>query len=230
MAGKVESNDMPGRYLGFWTIVIFISFLMIIPAGCTNPQPGKGFAGTISPEQKKAELKKKLSRRYEDSQTHFLLGQLYHADRAWDDAEFYYNNALRFDPVYRPAQAGMIKLCVDKGDTLKAQNYLDIYMNHAGESPDQLIDLAAELQKQNVDKYALICFNKALAIAPKSAKVNKAVAYYYLNRNEKDKAREYFENSFNIDRNQPDVSRELGKLNVPIVYESKPPKTEGTEK
>jgi tetratricopeptide (TPR) repeat protein len=225
MAGDVINRKIPKYISCFWSIFVLLSFIIIFLGGCTRLQQSGGMVNSVSPEQKKAELKAKLDRKYEDPQTHFLLGQLYHADRVWDEAEFYYNNALRFDPVYRPAQAAMIKLCVDKGDTVKAKNYLDIYMNQAGESPDKLVDLARELQRQQMNTYALTCFNKALEIAPKSANVHKYLGYFYLSQNEKEKASEHFQESFKIDSSQYDVARELGKLGVPIIYDAKPPQT-----
>ncbi len=225
MAGDIEKSKITSCCLSFLSIYFLLFAIIIFLSGCRQPQQGGGFINSVPPEQKKADLKAQLNRKYEDPQTHYLLGQLYHADRAWDDAEFYYNNALRFDPVYRAAQAAMIKLCVDKGDTVRAQHYLDVYMNQAGENPDKLVDLARELQQQQMDTYALTCFNKALEIAPKSANAHKYLGYYYLSKNEKEKAKEHFQVSFEIDGTQHDVALELGKLGVPVVYDARPPQT-----
>ncbi|MBN1974313.1 MAG: hypothetical protein JW787_11785 [Sedimentisphaerales bacterium] len=230
MAGEVESSKLAKKCLSFWTIYIFVFSLVIILSGCVS-RPSGTFADNVSSEQKKVELKRRLEKvKYDDPTTHFLLAQLYHADRAWDDAEFYYNNALTYGPVYMPAQAGIVKLFIDRGDKLKAQHYFENYSNLAGKKPSALVELGREFQQQGLDTYALECFQKAFDLAPKSAEVHKYLGYYYLSKNDKDKARECFENSFNLDRNQHDVSRELGKLGVPVVYEGKPPKTEQAEK
>ena len=223
MAGKVKSIKITKRYSGF--IYIFAFSFLVILFGCVQ-QPRPNFSDDISPEQKKVELKRSLDRRYNDPPTHFLLAQLYHAEGAWDDAEFYYNNALRFDPVYRPAQAGLVKLFIDRGDTLKAQHYYENYMNQVGDNPSKIVELAREFQVQGLDSYAMKCFNEALSIAPKSAEVHKYLGYFYLSRNDKDKAREHFEESFNTDNTQEDIARELGKLGVPIIYEGIPPESE----
>ena len=224
MAGRVESSKFPLKTIGFWTIFTLIFSLTVILSGCVNQQQSITFAENVSPEQKKVELKKRLERRYDDEQTHFLLAQLYHAERSFDDAEFYYNNSLRFDPVYKPAQAGIIKLFLDRGDKLKAQHYLENYMSLAGENPTKIVELAREFQEQGLDTYAMDCFQKALDIAPKSAEVHKYLGYFYLSRNDSEKAREHFQTSFEIDATQHDVSRELGKLEVPVEYEGPVPK------
>ncbi len=220
MAGTVKSRRLEGKFSSFWQVLILVSFFTIILSGCTTPKTDNGFSMPVPPEKKKAELRESLKRNFEDPQTHFLLGQLYHADKDWADAEYEYNLALRFDPVYRPAQAAMIKLQVDRGDNLKAQHYFEIYMNQAGDSPKKLVDLATNFQQQNVDTFALKAFQKALDIAPNSAMVHKYLGYFYLSRNDKEKAKEYFENSYRLDGNQPDVALELGKLGVPIVYDA----------
>jgi tetratricopeptide (TPR) repeat protein len=226
MAGNVRNDRIANCLLSLWPIYVLLSFIIICLSSCKLPQSTAGGpAYTVSPEQKKVELQEKLKRDFRDSQTHFLLGQLYHADRAWDDAEYEYNRALQFGPAYMPAQASMIKLYTDKGDAAKSKNYLDIYMNQAGEMPDKLVELARELQKQQADTYALTCFYKALEIAPKSANVHKYLGYFYLNKNEKEKASEHFQESFKIDSSQHDVARELGKLGIPVVYDARPPET-----
>ena len=225
MAGKTESSKIRIRKSGSWTIYICVFSLIVFLTGCVNQQPIT-FAENVTPSQKKVELKKRLDRRFNDYEASFLLAQLYHAEKSYDDAEFYYENALRANPVYKPAQAGLVKLFVDRGETVKAQHYFENYLNLAGDIPSKIIELAQAFQDQGVDTFALASLNKALSIAPKSAEVNKALGYYYLKRNDKDKAREYFENSFNIDSKQDDVARELGFLGVPVVYEGKSPVTE----
>ena len=84
---------------------------------------------------------------------------------------------LRFDPVYIPAQVGMVKLFLDRGDTVKAQHYFENYLNLVGDNPSNIVKLAREFQDQRVDNYAMACFNKALEIAPKSAEVQKALGF-----------------------------------------------------
>ena len=224
MAGKVKGIRKENILMSFWHnsfffYVLFVGCFLLIFAGCNDQQKFDDSFYDMPSEQKKVELLDSLDKKFENPEAHFLLGQLYHAERAWDDAEYHYNIALRFDPIYRPAQAGMIKLLLDKGDTVKADIYLENYMNQVAGSPNKLLELAKEFQTQQLDSYALICYQEALNIAPNSAQVNKAIGYFYLSRNNKEKAREHFEKSFKIDGTQTDVSRELGKLLVPIKME-----------
>ncbi len=170
-----------------------------------------------------------MDQKFEDSGKLFLLGQLYHADKAWDEAEYYYKNSLRFDPIYKPAQAAMIKLMLDRGEPARAQQYLDTYMKQVANSPDKLIELGVEFQQQKLDPYALDCFQKVIELVPNSPEGYKYMGYFYLNKNDKDKATEYFKKSFNLDRLQDDVAFELGKLNVPIVYPGNPGKIAPSE-
>ena len=230
MAGLVRSRKMPIQFVSFWQIFVFASFFTIFIAGCPTQQPGIGYMAPFTPAQKKEQLQELIKQHPEDSQAHFMLGQLYHEDKQWDEAEIEYKLAWQYDPVYWPAQAAMIKLQVDRGDPQKAQYYFDLYLKpilikqesrqvkQVLASVDDLINLGVECQDQQLDNYALTCFQKALDIAPNSPKTNKYMGYYYLSKNDKAKAKEYFEKSFNLDRLQKDVALELGRLDVPIEY------------
>jgi Flp pilus assembly protein TadD len=57
---------------------------------------------------------------------------------------------------------------------------------------------------------------QAIHLAPTSAKVHKQLGYYYLSKNDKVRAEEYFKRSFNLDPVQPDVAGELGRLGVEV--------------
>lgn len=224
MAGIVKSRKVSRRFFSFWHVFIFISICTIILTSCENPKINEEYYSTLTPEQQKAELQRVLNKNIEDSQAHYLLGQLYQADKAWDEAEDQYNLAWRYSPAYWPAQAAMIKLCIDRGDPVKTQQYLDTYMNHAEDSPEKLVGLGLEFQNQNLDTYALDCLQKALKMVPTSAKAHNYLGYFYLSRNDKEKAREYFEESFKLNGNQADIAKELGLLDVPVEYEGPVPK------
>ena len=223
MTGKVKSLKLDIKKMSFWrtlTCFFFFSVLLfysLLITGC-NENLNEEDLAHVTPSEKKVELQKSLDRKFENPQAHYLLGQLYQAERDWPNAEYHYNTALRFDPVYRPAQAAMVKLFLDRGDTAKAVNYLEIYMNQAEGSANQLLELALEFQKQNLDNYALTCFQKALNLAPNSAKIHKQLGYFYLEKSDKVSAEEHFVRSFNIDPLQPDIASELGKLGLTIGF------------
>jgi tetratricopeptide (TPR) repeat protein len=114
------------------------------------------------------------------------------------------------------AQAAMVKLFLDSGNTAKSKNYADSYIRNADNTEIQSLRLAKAFQDQQLDDYALTCYEQALKLAPNSAEANKQTAYYYLNKNEKDRAKEYFVRSFQLDPTQTDVAGELGKLGVEV--------------
>jgi len=177
----------------------------------------------IPTEQKKRKLLKRLDRKFEDPDAHFELGQLYQAEGLWVQAEYHYNIALRFKPAHREAQASMVKVLVDSGNTEKAKTYADIYMSQVAGSATESLRLGLAFQKQQLDEYALSCYQQALHLAPNSAKINRQIGYYYLSKGDKVRAREYLSRSFDLDRNQPEVAGELGRLGVEVKI---PRKTE----
>ena len=224
MTGKVMSKKLQtgGSAFGSRSLLsralVCLCCLMSL-AGCS----GQGTSAakvdqpqSIPPSARKADLLKQLERRFENPQAHYELGQLYQAEGLLQKAEYHYNVALGFDPVNAQAQAAMVKLFFDSGDTAKGKTYADVYINQVSGSAVQSLRLAMAFQEVQLDEYALTCYQQALNLAPNSARVNKQIGYYYLSKNDKVRAKEYLECSFNLDRIQPDVARELGRLGVPI--------------
>ncbi|MEK7996436.1 MAG: hypothetical protein AAB403_21760 [Planctomycetota bacterium] len=159
---------------------------------------------------------KELERKFENPQAHFELAQLYQAEGLLQKAEYHYNVALSFDPAHVQAQAAMVKLFLESGDAAKGKTYADVYVNQSSGSAVQSLRLAMALQKEELDEYALACYQQALNLAPNSARVNKQIGYYYLSKNDKVRAKEYLVRSFQLDPNQPEVAGELGRLGVEV--------------
>jgi uncharacterized protein HemY len=130
MTEKVKSKKSNAGRFVFWldSVSLFVFALLFICTmsllGCKSQQAevaGTGQVESIPAEQKKDALLKTLDRKFENPNAHYELGQLYHAERAWLKAERHYNVALSFDPIHREAQAAMVKLFFDSGDTAKAK-------------------------------------------------------------------------------------------------------------
>jgi tetratricopeptide (TPR) repeat protein len=183
------------------------------PAGSARISSG---AGHTAADIRKAELLKALDRKWENPPVHYELGQLYHAAGDWSKAEYYYNIAIGFNPAYRDAQAAIVKLQLDKGERSKGEWAANTYMTQAASSPEQTLALGAAFEKQGLDEYALKCYQDALKMAPDSHLVNRQLGYYYLSKNNKEQAKDYFVRSFQLNPNQPDVAGELGRLGVAV--------------
>jgi tetratricopeptide (TPR) repeat protein len=167
-------------------------------------------------EQRKEELLEMIERRFERPDAHFELGKLYQIDGLWDKAEYEYNIVLRFVPGHHEAQAALVKLLLQRGDETKANQCAEMYMKQVGDSARNSLVLGHEFQKQGLDEYAHRCYQQALQQAPNSARIHKQIGYYYLSRNDKDRALEYLKRSFQLDPYQPEVAGELGRLGVVV--------------
>ncbi len=189
---------------------------MAVLVGCNEEQNKSVIDQDIPVSAKKAELQSKLDRKFENPDAHFQLGQLYQAEGQWQKAEYHYNIALSFDPSYVQAQASMVKLFLDSGDTAKSRTYAETHMNDASRSALQSARLGAAFEKQGLDEYALTCYQKALDLEPSSADINKQVGFYYLGKGDKVRAKEYLVRSFQLDPTQPDVAGQLGRLGVEV--------------
>ncbi|MBN2183625.1 MAG: hypothetical protein JW715_17080 [Sedimentisphaerales bacterium] len=227
MASKFGSRKSKGLSFPFFVsaayplnlVIALLSIILL--AGCQKTATNDNIIQRKSPEERKAELLKSLGKNFENADAHYELGKLYHAERQWSEAEWRYKKALSFDPVHWPAQAAMVKLFIDCQDPVKARNYADIYINNASSSPSQSLDLALAFQHEGLDLYAMNCFQQALNLAPNSPEIHKKIGYYYLSRNDKAQAKEYFTRSFQLNPNQPEVAGELGRLGVEVRIPSK---------
>ena len=202
---------------GLCFLVLF--FLMFV--GCTDGsksykvnRPMTDEVGKTATDEKKTELLKRIDHRFEDPEAHYELGQMYHAEGLWTKAEDSYNTALNFKPAHRHAQAAMVKVMIDSGNTTKAAQLADIYMGQASIDAAESLRLALAFQKQQLDEYAVQCYQQAMRLAPNSAKVNRQMGYYYLSKGNKERARDYLSRSFALNPNQPEVAGELGRLGV----------------
>ena len=221
VAGKMLGTGgcIFGRCFIFFITLTFFSLCLLSLVGCNSQEASIGGAGQAQDmplDIRKAEVLKELDRKFENPQAHFELGQIYQAEGLTQKAEYHYNVALSFDPANMQAQVAMVKLFLDSGNTAKGKNYADAYVKDVSGSATQSLRLAAAFQKGQLDEYALTCYQQALRLEPESAEVNKQVGFYYLGKDDKAKAKEYFVRSFKLDPRQPEVAGELGRLGVEV--------------
>jgi tetratricopeptide (TPR) repeat protein len=222
MAAKITSTRLGTGgccfdriFISVFTIVLF-SLVALSLVGCDSQQTSANQVRTIPQDARKAELLKELDRRFENPQAHFELGQIYQAEGHTEKAEYHYNVALNFDPALVDAQAAMVKLFLDSSNPAKGKDYAKGYISGTSTSVTQSIRLGKAFEKQQLDDYALECFQQALHVAPGSAQANAQLGFYYLHQGDKDKAKQYLVDSFQLDPSQPEVAGELGRLGVEV--------------
>lgn len=207
--------------------VLVVCGLLLALAGCGRSKdkivtlaPPRDIA-TNPAEEKKAALLKQLEIKFENPQAHFELGQLYQAEGLWSKAEYHYNVALSFDPANRNSQAAMVKLMFASGNAERAKILADTYINQVCANAAESLQLGLAFQNQQLEDYAIRCFQQALRLAPNSAVINKQIGYYYLSKNDKAHAQEYLIRSFQLDSNQPELAGELGRLGIAVKIPAK---------
>ena len=151
-----------------WVTILEVAFCTLLVAGCKNNTSTSRVDQNVkaAADIHKAELLKELDKKWENPPVHFELGQLYHAAGDYSKAEYYYNQALNFNPAYREVQAAIVKLQLDKGDKSRADWLANSYMTQVASIPEQLLSLGMAFDKQGLDDYALKCYQEALKTAP----------------------------------------------------------------
>jgi tetratricopeptide (TPR) repeat protein len=200
-----------------WRIMIAAFFVLLQFTACNRGQRTKTPEIPDTPQDReKARLMNDIDRDFEDSESHYKLGQLYQNEGQWSKALNEYNVAVSFNPAHRSAQAATVSVLYAMGDTAKADMTADTYIMQTSGSAEESLRLALAFQKEKLDDLALRAYQQALRLAPNSAKVNRQIGYYYLSKGDKVRAREYLYRSFQLNRKQADVAGELGRLGVDI--------------
>ena len=199
-------------------IVCFIMVaVMVTLVGCQKPDTS---APTI------AKLNAQLKQKFENPVVHYQLGQIYQQQGDWNKAASEYDLAVKFDPVFWDAEAGMIKVLRLAGEEDKSAQTLQLYLRSASGFIEDSLALGNAFERQNLDDCALAAYEQALKMKPKSAAINKKIGYYYLARNNKDMAKTYLRRSFELDPYQPDVAGELGKMGLIVKTPEMLPKAQ----
>jgi tetratricopeptide (TPR) repeat protein len=179
---------------------------------------------TATSDPTEAQLLAELKQKFENPQAHYKLARVYHKAQNWNKAEWYYSNALGFDPANKAAQAGQVKLFVDRGETAKAEQFANSYILQAARaSVRETLRLGWEFKQLNLDDYTLRCFRQALDADPNSFEANKQIGFYYSEKNDAAKAKQYLLRSFELNPRQPEVAGALGKLGVVVELPPEPP-------
>jgi len=198
----------------------FVSGTVLFALAVSGCRPtgsaGVSAAGRTAVDIRIAQLQQELNKKWENPAAHYELGQLYHSQGNWSKADWHYDQAISFNPVYREAQTAKVKMQFDMGDRSKGEYLANMYISQASSSPDQLLTLGSAFEKQRLNDYTLRCYETALKMAPDSSPVNRHLGYYYLANNKPEQAKDFFVRSFQLNPNQPDVANELGKLGVAV--------------
>ena len=201
-------------------ILLFAMFLLV--SGCQErnkkAKTGKALDKELigESEEQKLKLLKRLDRKFEDPKAHYELGRLYQSEGLWDKAEWEYNRTLAFDPVHYKAQAAIVQLLKERGETDRSTIIADMYISQASVSAKHSLLLGRSFQDVGEESYSLSCYLQALNMAPNSVAINKQIAYYYLAKKDTVKAEQYLRQAFQLDPTQSEVAGELGRLGVEV--------------
>ena len=217
MTRQPESTK-PQAVLRLLVLLLLVGSLLLV-CGCKNGMSRDSrvaSSGGVSSGKTEAELLLEIEEKFENPTAHYELGRLYHRSQQWSKAEYHYSVALGFDPAQRAAQAGMVKMFIDRGETAKAEQYANSYIRQAGRDGMESVRLGWEFERLGLDAQAIRCFRQALSAAPDSSEVNKQVGLYYLGKGDNAKAKQYLQRSFELNPRQPDVAGALGRLGIVV--------------
>jgi tetratricopeptide (TPR) repeat protein len=207
-----------GRFImtaRFW-LLLSVSLLLL---NCFLSGCGEGIKPAERPplsaeSQKKMELLERIDDRYEDPEAHYELGKMYFSDGMYEKAIFHFTTAISFDPVYPEAQAALVNTLLAEGEQTKGVQMAEFYLDKSSDSAEESFLLGRAFALEGLERYELMAYKQALALAPDSALINKQMGFYYLANKDYLLAEQYLRRSFEIDPYQADIAGELGKMGV----------------
>lgn len=203
-----------------YKIIIGITVISILMGGCFEQRGRKESDLNKIPisngETMKMELRKRIEAKYSDAEAHFEMGKLYQNDGLWERAEMEYTVATGFDPAHWRAEAGKVKVMVERDEKDRATLVAEHAMNRARITAESSLLLGKAFQKQELDEFAVACYHQALLLAPNSPALHKQIGYYYLSKNDNVRAEEYLRRSFQLNPYQAEVAGELGRMGVRV--------------
>jgi tetratricopeptide (TPR) repeat protein len=191
-----------------------------LAGGCPAPaaKPAQGDARQavkLAPVEDEGVLLGEIDKDFSNPDLHYRLGRVYHQKGKAASAEFEYERALVFDPLFFDAEAALVKLWQDSGNSGRADQEIDKYINRAGNAKN-LVGLGSAFHRQGLIEPARRCYELAIQRDPENAAAYKGMGLYYLARNDKSNAGQMFAKSFELDPYQTDVAMELGRLGVTV--------------
>lgn len=157
-----------------------------------------------------------INQKFESPDAHYKLAKIYHAQQQWIKAEYEYNIAIGFSPANKWPDAGLVRLYEDWNRADKAQAAMDKAMQTCT-TDEGLVMLAKALERENLRKRAMECYEYAAKVALNKGGIYKEMGYYYLSIGDKVRAEDAFRKSLELRPYQPDVSAELGRMGVKVV-------------
>ncbi|MBN2131496.1 MAG: hypothetical protein JW741_18495 [Sedimentisphaerales bacterium] len=217
MTHKERRQTAVAESIVLLTLLVCVLFVFVGCAGTEAERPAVDPIGTVPSDRTEAQLLADLNQKFENPQAHYELADLYRKSHNWTKADYHYNVALGFEPGNKAAQAGLVKMYTERGDTVKAEQFASEYIRRAsvGGVADML-RLGWEFENVGLDGYALQSFRQAVTAAPDSAEANKQIGLYYLGKGDKANAKQYLMRSFEINPRQPDVAGQLGRMGVVV--------------
>ncbi len=206
MAGKIK---IPG--------LISICAIALICGCARETQTRKQQVPMTQAEKERMQLQSTIDQRFENPQAHYRLGKNYQNDGLWSQAKYSFERAITFDPAHREAQAALVAVLLASGDKSTADARADTYISNVSASAEESLKLGMAFQKERLDNFALTSYQQALRLAPNSSVINRQIGYYYLSKQDNARASEYLYRSFQLNRKQPDVAAELGRLGIDVT-------------
>jgi len=162
-------------------------------------------------------LQESLNADYENSASHYWLGQCFEARQEMEKAIYEYRLAVRFNPAMNLAQMTLIMALEDVGKHAESLEAASVYLSHKKGAARDCINLAEIFSKHGLPAHTILAYEQAQKVEPNNAKPSMALAEYCFLLNNKDRAIKALIKAFEIDPVYPGLAKQLGELGLRVT-------------
>ena len=161
-------------------------------------------------------LKKSVKINYENSSSHYWLGQCHQAQGRQENAVWEYGIAVRFDPTLEVAQIALIRGLHDSGQVEKSVEATDIFLTHKDAPTDYFMQMGKTFLDLQMQQQGILAYMAAARTDPHSAVPFITVADYLFGKGDNEKAAEYLTRGFIVNPVHPGLAQRLGQLGLKV--------------
>jgi tetratricopeptide (TPR) repeat protein len=161
-------------------------------------------------------LEKSVKIDYENSPSHYWLGQCYQAQGNQENAVWEYGIAVRFDPTMEIAQMAYIRGLHDLEQEDKSVEATEKFLTYKDAPTDYFMQLGKTFLELNMPQQGVLAYLAAARTSPGNAVPFIIIADYFFDKGDNEKGVEYLTQGFKTNPVHPGLAQRLGQLGLRV--------------
>jgi len=161
-------------------------------------------------------LEKSVKIDYENSPSHYWLGQCNQALGYKENAVWEYGIAVRFDPTMELAQMAYIRGLHDLEQEDKSVEATEKFLTYKDAPTDYFMQLGKTFLDSNMPRQGVLAYLAAAKTSPGNAVPFITIADYFFEKGDNEKGAEYLTQGFKANPTHPGLAQRLGHMGLRV--------------